>query len=134
MEEMVWVYVGIIAVVISLGIIGQVFLVHEEDLRGEEVRASLDKMEAECKYACTSPQDSYVGVDVTLPSAMRLWTAENRICALYKTKTSCRACSCNLTTYTLNLNSTLALSSFKTHEYSCNFLRRHDDIALDCKG
>lgn len=139
MEQAVWIAFGVIAVVLGFAIIANLISNNKDETRYIEFQESIDKLKHQCDFVCDSPLDTYLSVNVDLPSGMRLYTNENRICGHlnitddYDDETKCVLCKCQVSG-SLNLQTQLAKDSFDTHEYACFFERGENVIQMACKG
>ncbi len=134
MEQTVWLYFGIVTVVLAFGVIGNLVVNHKAQQKYGIFERALERLEGQCNFVCSSASSTLLSAEVELPSGIVLYTDQNLICGAYKDKKRCVRCNCQLREYTLNLNTTIAIQTFETHEYSCEFLREQDDIILECKG
>lgn len=131
MEQTVWLYFGIITVVLGLGIVGKLVIDHRQDIRFHVVERSMGLINNQCNFVCQSPQGSLHSVDVEFPSGIIIETIDDKVCALYKNTTNCVPCGCTLRTYRLDLEE----ARFDTHVYKCKFERMVlDGISMECQG
>jgi len=134
MEETIWIIVGIIAVLITLG--GLVNLVGKNSQEEKRVSAdqSLDALLTMCNKMCKMPAQTYLSVSANLPSGSILNITGNLICVEIRDWRKCRRCECTLEPYQLNLSTSEAIKLFTTHKYECFFLRNPDNLTMECKG
>ncbi len=134
MEEVVWVYFSIIAVLITFGVLFALFGESNDDIKFQNVLRSLNELKDQCDYVCSTSTGTKLPVNVVLPSGLVLYAKENRICGTFKDQNQCRVCNCNLRDYKLDLNTTFALRVFENHQYSCFFEKLKNGIAIECQG
>jgi hypothetical protein len=130
MDEAIWIYTSIIAILIALAVI--VSLINQNtDHRQEQAFANAFlRLGPHCDRVCESSPETMSPLKIEFPSGTRLYTTGHKICGLYKDSTQCAPCGCNLTLYELDLNTTL----YKIHTFTCSFTRGDDDIRMDCQG
>ena len=134
MEQVVWVYFGVITIVLAFGIVGNLIVKHKGAAKVELFDAALEKLDGQCDFVCDSGLNTRQSVDTELPSGIILYTRDERICGDYSGNRRCVNCNCPLQGYTLDLNTTVALETFETHIYRCYFTRGKDDISMECQG
>ncbi|MBW2990115.1 hypothetical protein KY348_00245 [Candidatus Woesearchaeota archaeon] len=81
MDQAVWAVFGIIAVLIGIGILLNVLGENKDESKYILFKQSLDSLKNQCDFVCNSPAETYLSIMVELPSGMRLYTDQNRICA-----------------------------------------------------
>jgi hypothetical protein len=134
MEQAVWLYFGIIAVIVGFGAIITIVSWNTESSYFQSFRDSIDKMGVQCNILCSLSPGNNLPIDCSLPSGMVLYTSGNKICGLYKGESKCSICNCEIRKYRLDLNTTLAKEAFDIHTYKCFFERTQNDTILECKG
>ena len=135
MEQTVWMYFGVITIVLGFGIVGKLIIDHKEELKFQVVERSMGVLRNECSFVCDSATGTFQSVEVELPAGIELSTQGDKLCGLFKETTNCVLCGCTLREYELNLNTELALEGFDTHTYTCNFKRMAGDkVEIDCQG
>lgn len=139
MEETVWLAFGVIAIVIGLAIVANLVGTNKDETRYIKFQESIEQLKYQCDFVCDSPLETYLSAEVTLPSGMRIYTNQNRICghlnisAEYEDETKCMICKCPVNG-SLNLQTELARRSFDLHKYSCYFERGENEIQMECQG
>ena len=139
MEQAVWLAFGVIAVILGFAIFANLITSNKDESRYSHFKEAMEKLKNQCDFVCDSPLDTYLSTDVVLPSGLRLYTSEKRICgnlnisSKYEDETKCLVCKCNVNG-SLNLQTELARESFTEHKYSCYFERRENVIKMECKG
>lgn len=134
MEEVVWLYFSVIAIIIAFGSIAVIVTSNKDDVNYQSVLRSLDELKAQCNYVCESGKGTNLPVDVVLPGGLVLYTNENRLCASFENNNDCRPCNCGLNLYRLDLNTTLAREALKAHTYTCRFEKEENGVSVDCQG
>lgn len=139
MEESVWFYFGILAVLIGFAIIAKIFFLSTATSSDVKISQAVKLLSTECENVCNSGEGTRLSVkiDVPLGSIFKTGVKTNsgKICAFLdksqKTISSknmyCQVCSCLMPEKTLiNLSSELSRSFFKKHRditYDCYFER-----------
>ena len=142
MDQAVWAVFGIIAVLVGIVILLSVLGENKEESKYVLFKQSLDLLKNQCDFVCNSPADTYLSVSVELPSGLRLYSNQNRICAhlniseKYSDETKCVLCACPISIRDdeLNLQTQSALKAFSSHKYSCYFKRKENETEIECKG
>jgi hypothetical protein len=134
MEQPVWLFFGIVAVLIGLGIIIHVVYLNEEDSIMRGLRQSLDKLEGQCNFVCAAGEETYLSIRAELPTKARIFTHKQNICGEVGDDLSyCVQCNCEMEPYELSLNTTLA-EKFKVHHYNCFFEKMDPNVRMECLG
>ena len=136
MEETIWIIVGIIAVLITFGILvgfARDHTIQQKQSAASEAVTALANM---CNRMCKMPPNSYLSTSVNLPSGSTLNTTENIICLEIGDYLKCQMCDCIINPeFNFDLSSPEAVKLFTTHKYECYFLKNKDDVSLEtCKG
>jgi hypothetical protein len=134
MEETVWLYFSVVAVLLALGIIAVLFTENKEDQKFQAFSTALDSLASQCNYVCGSSTGTNLPAEVSLPSGLILYTHGTKICGTMEGENRCRICDCDLENYTLDLNTSFAQKVLETHEYQCFFKRTRDGASVECQG
>lgn len=133
MEQPVWLFFGIIAILIALGIVARVVIIHQTEIRSEILSDSLSKLITECNFVCGTTEGNLLSIDVDFPADSYVYTKGNKICTNYDNSVRCARCNCALEESSLNLTTELA-KRIKEHKYSCFFEKLKEGIKMDCRG
>lgn len=133
MEEPIWIFFGIIMVILGLGIVGNVVLQNKQETYREDFYDMFAKLEVQCNFVCGNTEGNVLGIDVSIPSGTHLYTVNDKICGQLKEETTCIRCACELEEYDMNLNSSIA-QKFGTHMYHCYFERMEETVEINCQG
>jgi hypothetical protein len=137
MEEAVWISFAIISIILAFGIIGKIVAENREDSKFAAFEASIGLIKSQCNYVCASPEDTYLPVDVELPSGIIVsanYADKKKICAEFRNESKCGICNCEVEPYILNLTSKEAEKTFVKHSYKCYFERLTQNVRISCKG
>jgi hypothetical protein len=132
MDEPVWMYIGIISVIVALGIIMALFMRNTEHMKEQAFENAFMTLGPNCDNVCASPPETRKPVDVDLPSGAVFYTTGQKICGRLNSDARCATCKCNLTAYTLDLNT--SKETYDTHPFTCRMTRGEHDISIDCQG
>ena len=135
MEQAIWISIGVISLIISLGILVNLVNQSKEDLKIQKSQISIEILKGQCNLVCDSPLGTSLAVDVDLPSEILIFAGtsqDKKICGLYKDKYECSFCDCPILPYTLNLSS--AKKIFASHKYKCFFGRVENAVTMECQG
>lgn len=133
MEQPVWIFFGIISVLLALGIVGGLVYKHQNEVKYENFDSSLDKLVSQCNFVCQTNEGNMLGIDINLPTDSLFYTSKNKLCIRYEDKVSCKACNCDLSEYKLDLNTSLS-KSFDNLNYRCYFEKLKSGVAVECRG
>jgi len=134
MEETVWLYFSVLAVIIALTIVGVLVLRNEEAMDQQHFVRSIEELKSQCNFVCDSGVGTNLPVEVIFPSGSQFYTKKDKICGTYVGKSQCRLCSCQLEEYFLDLNTTFAREVLKSHKYTCYMERKNDVVSINCQG
>ncbi len=134
MEQTIWLYFSIVAILLTLGIVMSLIETHRGRVNAQEVQNALRDLKAQCNFVCAQAPGTNLPVAVRLPSELFLYARDDRICVWFSERTRCQKCDCVLDPYTLDLNTTLHTELFATHDFNCYFARTAHGVDMDCKG
>lgn len=134
MEETVWLYFSVLAIIIALGVVGTLFYRNSDKTQLQHMMRSIEELKSQCDYVCDSGVGTNLPIKVTLPAGLYLYTRQQKICGTFKDSNMCRVCDCTLQDYIMALNTTFAQRVTKTHEYNCYFKRLENGVQMDCQG
>ncbi|NJL43771.1 MAG: hypothetical protein HC945_00380 [Nitrosarchaeum sp.] len=134
MEQVIWLYFGLISVIVALGIVGSLIVNFQGESKLSAFDQGLERIRDQCDLVCDSPPGTYLSTKADLPSGLYLWTEDDLICGIYEQERRCTRCTCTIRPYALSLNTTLALRSFDIQGYNCAFERGENDVSLECQG
>lgn len=133
MEESVWAYFGIIAVIVMLGIIVTLFSTYKEDSSRESLFQGVEQLAIHADQVCDSPRDTMLSIDIPVPGGSSLYALGDRICAQTEEDVKCVATECVLEERTiLNLTSD-AVRRLGSREYHCT-VRNNGTLDIICQG
>jgi hypothetical protein len=131
MEEMIWVYVGVIAIIIAFASIGS-FLYKRGIQDSETVMTNtVTALSQFCDKICQMPQFTRQSVKVTFIKNSIMEMQDGVVFINTPEKRHVLPCNCVITNVQL-LNLTNA--PFNSHEYFCFFDRNLDGISINCTG
>jgi hypothetical protein len=131
MEESVWLYFGVLIVIISIAIITSVFIHYDQTATEQRFADDLEQLGRQIAFVCKAPKDTKLTAIVTVPAGAVLYAEDDRICMQLKDQIRCEASACPLEKEVLlNLTNT---TLFKAHEYRCNVLHA-GKLNISCQG
>lgn len=130
MEDTVWVFVGVITMLIVLGILSGVIQNKYEDDIESTASSSLDRIIFHCDSVCNMPKGTYLSFSVDFVKGMLLTGEDNSVCVEQGDKKSCRKCACDVSAYKLNLTD----APFTAHTYECFYMRNLNNVTINCTG
>ena len=134
MEESIWLYFSIIAIIMAVGVIGTLFVKNNEGTQKQHFMRSLTELQVQCNYVCDSGTGTNFPVDIIFPSGLYFYTKNNKICGIFDKESRCEICDCELNNFTMDLNTSFARDVLSNHEYACFFKRTSSGVAIDCQG
>lgn len=131
MEETVWLYFGIITVIVALAGITSIIMTYKDSSEKQQFFTGLQQLSGQAEQVCASPKDTMLSSPITIPAGGMLFAQEDRICGQFGDTIRCRPTRCAITSGTLvNLtNETL----FDSHEYLCTVLK-DGNLTITCAG
>lgn len=138
LEQVIWLYVGVIAALFGLVIIGSIFLTGQQQMNEQEVLSSLNKIKSKADFVCNSEFGTLLNENIVLASGSVLSISSqpnDSACVSFNGNTSCVNLSCNVALdYDLNLDSPEFKALFVTHKYECFFEKVDGGVIIECKG
>ena len=134
MEEAVWLYFSVAAIIVALGVIALLAVNHAEDVKEQHFLRALGELQIQCNYVCDSAQGTSLPVEVVLPSGLYFYTRDAKLCGTYREKNRCQVCNCLLNPYVMELNTSFAAKVMESHKYVCYFTRTAEGVQIDCQG
>jgi hypothetical protein len=134
MEETVWLYFSVVAVIFVLGIIAGLIVSQKDEGKLQTFSAALDTLQSQCNYVCSLGSGTNLPIEVILPAGLYLYTNGPKICGTIDDENRCVMCDCDLEQYHLELNTSFAEKALQDHTYSCSFRRTKDGASMECQG
>ena len=141
MEETVWLYFSVVAVLIGFAVIGTVFKQSTADNAVDQLFVGVEQLRQEADLVCKSPAGTMLSIKIVLPSGALLYSKENKLCGTMDDKIKCVPTLCVMQDdpELLNLTSEATRKLFKTHEFTCAFEKQqagNGDITIagTCQG
>ena len=130
MDEIIWVYVGVIAIIIAFATIGS-FLYNQSITDSETVTENtVNALSNFCNKICQMPQHTRQSVEVKFISDTIMYNESDTIFIKFNERRYTVHCDCKiLSVETLNLTD----APFHSLDYDCFFERKIDGIEVDCK-
>jgi hypothetical protein len=131
MEESVWLYFGVIVVIITIAIITSIFVHYRQDSDQQQFLQGLQQLQGQVDIVCDAPKDTMLSTSVTAPADTVLYTQKDKVCLRQGDLVRCLPTSCimeekillNLTNVTL----------FSSHTYICRVLHGQN-VTITCQG
>lgn len=134
MEQPLWIYIGVIAVLLAIGIIVHMTVLSNDVRKVEVSKESLKKLQQQCDFVCKQDTGTMLGVAAELFSGSKLYAAEKAICLDSVNLHDCVSCNCQLANYVLDLNTAEARQAFVSHNYRCTFEKSKSEVSMRCAG
>lgn len=132
MEETVWLYFGIISVLVAIGIIASVVMTYTNENTEQVFFDSITHLREQADVVCDAPRDTMLSISIVAPADAVLTADSNRICARLADDVRCVATKCELADQVvLNLTNTSDL--FASHRYTCTVLHA-ERLEISCAG
>lgn len=134
MEEPIWMFFGVLAVVLSIGIIISILDINKGNANTELFDSSFEKLQIQCDFICASSIGNRQGINIQLLPNSLIYTNENKICLKFEDRISCKFCKCEIDDYELNLNTSFA-KTFNKIDYKCYFEKvDSNEVEMECLG
>ena len=134
MDEPIWIYFSIIAIIVAFVIIISLFNQNQGHLQEQSLSNAFLTLKQHCDFVCDQTPGSIRSVEVDLPSGLLMYTTDDKICGKYESEVRCALCKCNVAPYTLDLNTTETKEIFDIHTFKCYLQREENEIKMDCQG
>jgi hypothetical protein len=131
MEQPVWIIFGIISVLLALGIIMTVYSQYSLSIRSDVVSDSIQKIQAQCSFACSSTVGTKQPILVDFPYNSTIYATKELVCASYQETIDCARCPCQMSMKSLSLNTTLA-QKIGVISYSCIMEKKQTGVFVSC--
>lgn len=134
MEETVWMYFGILAVIIGIGVITTIFTQYKDEGGADTLFLGVQQLGKQAELVCNSPRDTKLSLEITVPAGTLLYTKSDKLCATLDEKIKCVPTTCVFAEQTLiNLTSDEARQLFSTRTYTCA-AHNNGTINFVCQG
>ncbi|HIH24491.1 TPA: hypothetical protein HA251_05640 [Candidatus Woesearchaeota archaeon] len=134
MEESVWIYFGIILVIVALGITINVYRTSQEDGLESALFQGIENMGGQATIVCASPRDTMLSLRVDFPAGSVVRVTDDKICGTLDTSIRCIPAPCAMLPQTvLNLTAAREDRLFVVRQYTCAFLKG-DTVSVYCQG
>lgn len=134
MEESIWLYFGIILVLVALGIIVTVYKSSQDEGTQTALFQSIGNMGSQASIICKSPRDTMLSIKILVPAGSLIKTTSTKICGTFANETRCVPADCALEEQTiLNLTDPSLERLFTTRPYTCSFLKQ-ENVTIACQG
>ena len=139
MEQVVWLYVGVITALISIGIIAGIVFSGQEEAKQQEIMNSLQLLKQKTDFVCGSEvgttfmQKAKFGSEsvITFGSSA---TSAPKICISYKLETNCVKTNCSVNRGVLDLNTPQIKQLYSVHEFECIIEKKEQGVLIECSG
>ena len=135
MEQAVWLWVGIVGIIISFGVIFNSFKDMQSSTEMQLAESALQKYITNLNFVCKSPKDTKISVPIRFPSGLILETDQDRTCFQLGQEIQCLFADCHSSDpYKFDLNTSIALKSFKSETFNCVFEKEDLHVSIDGQG
>lgn len=135
MEEIIWVAVGVVAVILVMSSIISIVNKNKEQAELETLKLDIQKIKNRCDLVCDLNFGSRLAETLRVPTESWVYSKDNKFCVIIDEDAYCEICKCNLGNMNVLINLTGASQYFRNHEYTCYFERLGgENIAAECKG
>ncbi len=135
MEETIWIYIGVISVIIAFGIIFSNFKDFREESKMSKIEWTLAKYTADYNFVCKAAIKTKISSKITLPSGSILNISTNRTCVNLDGDVRCTLLDCSVDKeYILDLNTTMLSRSVSFLDYKCTIERISENVTVVCQG
>lgn len=141
MEQIVWVYVGVIAIIVALAAIGSTVVLGNEQMKEQQIYSAINLLKERANFVCNSEVGTLFSEKIILGSGVYLHTGnildqnKGRICIDFEKKTFCETINCEIPTfYDLNLDLPELREIAYTRQYVCFIERVIGGIKIGCKS
>lgn len=131
MEESIWMYFGIIVVIVTLGIIASLFSSYYQESRDDLLFQGLEQLGRQTDIVCSAPEGTMLSIPITVTRNSSLYALDDRLCATSTERTQCVPLRCDAIPSTLvNLS---GQDIVEEHEYLCT-VQGAQALNITCQG
>jgi hypothetical protein len=139
MEQVIWLYVGVITALISIGIVAGIVASGQEESKAQEMINSLNLLKQKADFVCGSEVGTTFTQKVTLGSGSVITFGSTagstqKICSSYFDKTNCVKTNCPISVLTLDLNTEQIKQLYSMHEFECIVEKEEQGVLIECSG
>lgn len=139
MEQVIWIYVGVITALLSLGIIAGIVASGQEESKAQEMLNSLNLLKQKADFLCGSEVGTTFTQKVNFGSGSVIKFGSNstsapKICISYNSETNCVKTNCSISGFTLDLNTEQIKQLYSMHEFECMVEKEEQGVLIECSG
>jgi hypothetical protein len=139
MEQVIWLYVGVITALISIGIIAGIVMNGQEQSKQQDMINSLNLLKQKADFVCGSEVGTSFTQKVSLGSSSRLvfgsiTSSAPKICLFYQQETNCVKTNCPVIKSVLDLNTEEIKQLYQIHEFECVVEKTDQGVLIECSG
>jgi hypothetical protein len=139
MEQVIWLYAGVITALFALAIIGTLFLNGQEQMKTQQIENSIKQVKNQADFLCGLEPGTLLTQELVLGSGSELKIGTDPVlpgkaCVSYKGKNTCVEANCDFESYDLNLSASEYFDLFSVHAYKCTFEKLANGVRVNCKG
>ena len=140
MEQSVWVFIGVLSVIIAIGIVMKTSHVFTQEQKLGDMIWAIDKLETNFNFICKSPIGTRLTTEVNLPSGSVMKAEGDRLCITWESEVRCRLIDCEILLdpitdpIILDLDTDIARRSFDVWKFGCSGVKTQDGIEVECQG
>ncbi len=135
MEQAVWVFFGVLAVLIALAIVANIFA---ENIDSEKTKLSsnaLSSVAQYCDFVCNSETGTRISKEISFASGSKINASKNIICIEYKRWRKCAKCKCDVNNLSLDLDKPEIIEMYNWHVFKCVFEKiKGSVVSIECFG
>jgi len=138
-EQVVWLYVGVITALISIGIIAGIVFNGQEQSKTQELANSLQLLKQKADFLCGSEIGTTFSQKVNLGSGAvvvfgSLGSNSSKICMNYEGTNNCVKTNCSIIYSALDLNTEQIKQLYSVHEFECMVEKQEQGVLFECSG
>jgi hypothetical protein len=134
MEETIWMFFGILGMLIALGIIGPLLYNQTQTFSEDKLHSGIIKIKNQANFLCSTSIGNSISTTLDLYYNTTLYTKEDKVCVKGGNHISCERISCQFEESNLTLDSELAKEFFQL-EYTCLLeVRARGLLSIECRG
>ncbi len=137
MDQAVWLYAGVVSVLIGLAIVASLVYNSFGANNATLLQNAVSDIAAKCDFVCQTDIGTQLSTNPTLVSNSIIYANNSAVCYQYNGNFNCARCGCTINPYVLNLTDPAIVEAYTTHQFTCTISRTttsNGDVSIECAG
>lgn len=137
MDQAVWLYAGVVSVLIGLAIVASLVYNSLGANNSILLHNAVSDIAAKCDFVCSADIGTQITTNPILVSNSIIYANNTAVCYQYDNQFDCARCGCTINSYVLNLTDPAIVEAYSTHQFACTISRTQNlqgDVSIACSG